>query len=81
MGFGRKWISWIHWCISTASFSVLFNGSPTSFFQSTRGLRQGDPLSPYHFVIGMEALSYLLKRVVAGNFISVVSLWVKVERS
>ena len=70
MGFGSKWISWINWCISTASFSVLVNGSPKRFFRSSRGLRQGDPLSPYLFVIRMEALSYLLKRVVEGNFIS-----------
>ena len=69
MGFGRKWISWIKWCISIATFSVLFNGSPTGFFRSSRGLRQGDPLSPYLFVIGLEALSGLLKRVVEGNFI------------
>ena len=69
MGFGSKLISWINWCISTASFSVLFNGSSTGFFRSSRGLRQGDPLSPYLFVIGMEALSGMLKRVVEGNFI------------
>ena len=69
MGFGSKWISWINWCISTASFSVLVNSS-TGFFRSSRGLRQGDPLSPYLFVIGMEALSCMLKRVVEGNFIS-----------
>ena len=70
MGFGPKWIRWIRWCISTASFSVMFNGSPTGFFRSSRGLRQGDPLSSYLFVVGMEVLSCLLKRAVEGNFIS-----------
>ena len=70
MGFEPKWIRWINWCISTASLSVMFNGSPTGFFRSSRGLRQGDPLSPYLFVIGMEVLSCLLKRAVEGNFIS-----------
>ena len=67
MGFGPKCIRWIRWCISTASFSVMFNGSPAGFFRSSRGLRQGDPLSPYLFVVGMEVLSCLLKRAAEGN--------------
>ena len=47
MGFGAKWISWIQWCIGIFSFSILINGTPSSFFQSSRGLRQEDPLFPY----------------------------------
>ena len=70
MGFGKRWVSWVKWCISTASFSILVNGSPASFFQNSRGLRQGDPLSPYLFVIGMEALTRLLNRAVIGNYLS-----------
>ena len=70
MGFGNRWLSWIKWCVSTTSFSVLFNDSPTGFFQSSRGLRQGDPISPYLFVIGMEALSMLVQRAVEGDFLS-----------
>ena len=70
MGFGSRWLSWMKWCISTASFSVIINGSPVGFFQSSRGLRQGDPLSPYLFVIGMEVLSCLINRAVDGNYLS-----------
>ena len=70
MGFRRKWLNWIKWCISTASFSVLVNGTPSGFFRSSRGLRQGDPLSPYLFVLGMEALSGLIERAVQGGFLS-----------
>ena len=70
MGFGSRWLSWIKWCISTVSFSVLINGSLAGFFPSSRGLRQGDPLSPYLFVIGIEALSCLINRAVEGNYLS-----------
>ena len=70
MGFGEKWAGWIRWCISTASFSVLINGSPAGFFQGTRGLRQGDPISPYLYVLGMEALSCLINKAVRGGFLS-----------
>ncbi|KAL6323455.1 hypothetical protein AAG906_039025 [Vitis piasezkii] len=70
MGFGERWIKWIEWCISTVRFSVLINGSPSGFFQNSRGLRQGDPLSPYLFVITMEVFSCLLRRAISGGFLS-----------
>ena len=68
-GFSEKWRKWIRYCISTVKFSILINGSPSDFFGSSRGLRQGDPLSPLLFDIVMEALSRMLDvAAFAGQF-------------
>jgi hypothetical protein len=44
--FGEKWRDWIEFCISTVRFSIFVNGTSSSFFTSSCGLRQGDPFSP-----------------------------------
>ena len=65
MGFGDKWRSWISQCVSTASISIIINGSPSKPFKMGRGLRQGDPLSPFRFVLMAEVLNKMLMKALA----------------
>ena len=74
MGFGERWIGLIKWSITTVSFSVIVNGSPTGYFKSTRGLRQGDPLSRYLFVPGMELFLILINKAASVGFLSSFNL-------
>lgn len=62
MGFPRLWISWILSCVSSAAASILINGSPTKPFKLHRGLRQGDPLSPFLFNLIVETLSLVIQK-------------------
>ncbi|WMV08457.1 hypothetical protein MTR67_001842 [Solanum verrucosum] len=62
MGFGDKWVNWIKFCISTVKFSLIINGNPEGFFQSQRGLRQGDPMSPFLFILVMEGLNSMIRK-------------------
>ncbi|CAN1830601.1 LINE-1 retrotransposable element ORF2 protein [Linum perenne] len=62
--FSDTWCGWIRCCVRTVRFSVLFNGRPLEFFQPSRGIRQGDPLSPFLFILMTNALSFLVERSV-----------------
>ncbi|GKV41205.1 hypothetical protein SLEP1_g48771 [Rubroshorea leprosula] len=63
LGFGTKWLGWIMECLATARVSILVNGSPTKEFAMGKGLRQGDPLSPFLFLMISEGLAGLVKKV------------------
>nr|GEZ54868.1 reverse transcriptase domain-containing protein [Tanacetum cinerariifolium] len=68
-GFGVKWCSWIRGILNSSMASILVNGSPTKEFQFHWGLKQGDLLSPYLFIIIMESLHLSFSRVIeAGIF-------------
>ena len=70
IGCPQNFVSWIKQCITTPSFSVALNGSSEGYFQSSKGLRQGDPLSPYLFVLAMEVLSKLLSSRFQAGYIT-----------
>ncbi|CAL2262014.1 unnamed protein product [Prunus armeniaca] len=68
-GFGGRWRSWIRGCLHSVNFSVMINGRPRGKFSATRGVRQGDPLSPFVFTLVIDVLSRLMEKAQECNLI------------
>ena len=67
--FGNKWRWWIRGCLSSVSYSVLINGRPREKFKGFKGIRRGDPLSPFLFTIVADGLSRLMEKTIAVRFV------------
>ena len=76
MGFSDTWVALIMECIITVSYSILVNGEPKGVIVPSRGLRQGDLLSPYLFLFCAEGLNALLLNA-ADEGVLMVSLFVE----
>ena len=65
MGFHGRWVDLVMATIKSVSYSIFINGVPHGFIKPTRGIRQGDPLSPYLFLLCLYGLNGLLEKAVA----------------
>jgi hypothetical protein len=59
LGFTEQWINLVMMCVRTANYAILLNGNSVGHFYPTRGIRQGDLISPYLFLLCAEALCSL----------------------
>ena len=62
MGFRERWINLVMGCVKTVSYSILVNRESCGMIFPTRGIRQGNPLSPFLFLLYTEGLNGLIKR-------------------
>ncbi|KAJ0911011.1 putative RNA-directed DNA polymerase [Helianthus annuus] len=74
MNFPDLWRLWIKGIFASSRASVLVNGSPTTEFSCFRGVRQGDPLSPFIFILAMEAFSSFMTSASAAGLIKGIQL-------
>jgi hypothetical protein len=74
LGFCHRWVDWIMSCVTSVRYQVKFNGTLLDSFSPSRGLRQGDPLSPFLFVFVADGLSTLLQNEVNNHGIEPVKI-------
>jgi hypothetical protein len=74
MGFPSNLVKTIMNCVTTVSFSILINGQPSPYFKPHRGIRQGDPLSPYLFILCADVFSGLITKAQNQSLIHGISI-------
>ena len=74
LGFAEEWIRMVMQCITTVRYSFLINGKAKGYIAPTRGIRQGDPLSPFLFLLGTEAFSALLEDRANSGFLKGITV-------
>ncbi|KAL2921482.1 hypothetical protein RDABS01_012973 [Bienertia sinuspersici] len=74
MNFPAVWVGWIMECVTTVKYAILVNGSPTKEFTPSAGLRQGDPISPYLFILCMEVLSKRMETLQGENLLKGIAV-------
>lgn len=70
LGFDHRWVRWIMACVTSVRYTVKINGARSDSFAPSRGLRQGDPVSPFLFLFVADGLVALLKKEVGDTHIS-----------
>ena len=75
MGFHERWINLTMVCVKTVTYSILVNGEPRGLIHPSRGIRQGDPLSPFLFLLCTEGLNGLIKQAEVNGDIHGFSLY------
>jgi len=69
LGFCGRWVGWIRACLESSSVSVLVNGSPTQEFKPRKGVRQGDPLAPFLFLVVAEGLAGVVRMAIEKDLL------------